>query len=182
MGHCFGLFRTSLSIDTVWVWKLCCSYKKTLLSNTERYIAWQTQRPVQVSEIPHSLCCFPFLKDVGAPTASACLYLEGLIFGKTGSSPLRSVESHPSVLIGSELGPRGASYNSVMLPRSFICILSCPLFPVICFPSRVWRQIYPSNLQNIFCFSFVKSLVLFLHPLTSFAQKPPLLFLQHISP
>lgn len=66
--------------------------------------------------------------------------------------------------ISSEVGPGGESYNSVMLPRSFICTLSCPLFPVICFPSWVWRQIYPSNLQNSFCSSFVKSLVLFLHP------------------
>lgn len=84
--------------------------------------------------------------------------------------------------ISSEVGPEGESYNSVMLPRSFICTLSCPLFPVICFPSWVWRQIYPSNLQNSFCSSFVKSLVLCLHPLTSFAQKPPLLFLQYVSP
>lgn len=113
---------------------------------------------------------------MGAPTASACLYLGGHIFGETGPGPLRSVESHPAVLTGSEVGPGGVSYNSVMLPRSFICILSCPLFPVICFPSQVWRQIYPSNLQNIFCFSFVKSLVLFLHPLTSFAQKTTFAF------
>lgn len=174
--------RTSLSIDTIWAWKLCCSCKKPLLSNVEYYIAWQTRRPVQVSAIPCSLRCFPFLKCVGAPTASACLCLRGHIFGETGPGPLRSVESHPSVLIGSEVGPGGASYNSVTLPRSFICILSCPLFPVICFPSWVWRQIYPSNLQNIFCSSFVKSLVLFLHPLTSFAQKTPLLFFQHVSP
>jgi len=109
----------------------CCSYKKTLLYNVEYYVAWQTRRPFQVSKILCSLCCFSFLKHVGA----ACLYLGGHIFGETGLGPLRSVESHPLVLIGSKKGPRGTSYNSMMLPRSFICILSCPLFPIICFPS-----------------------------------------------
>lgn len=74
-------------------------------------------------------------------------------FGKQGPGPLRSVGSHSSILISSEVGPGGESCKSVMLPRSFICILSCPLFPVVCFPS--WRQIYPSNLENIFCFFFL---------------------------
>lgn len=149
-------------------------YKKTLLSDVKYFIAWQTRRLVQVSKNPCSLCCFPFLR-------SACLYLGGHILGETGHGPLRSMESHPSVLKGSELGPGGASNHSVILPRSLICILSCPLFPVICFLSWVWRQIYSSNLQNIFCSSFVKSL-LFPQPLTSFAQKPPLLLLQQVSP
>lgn len=118
---------------------------ETLLQLQERHcyltqnitIAWQTRRPVQASKIPFSLHCFPFLKHVGAPTASACLYPGGHSFGETGPGPLRSMESHPLVLIGSAVGPREASYSLVMLPRSFLhlhFVLFC--FLVSVFPPK----------------------------------------------